>query len=238
MASCDGDRMSLPATTDGCDAGQGDAEAAPPPAAPPAGAPLPPGVTPARRILAPGDSLTGGGEGTCSHQIPAADNGDRWCVFTRPGNEGRSELWVIDVSHVSATATSCDGSDPNCVRLTENVWMGGGLNGPFQPYANRFFGDTLVFYADAVSGPMDVHRGPAFAWRPGWGQARRISSDAALECWGHPHAPVAHCVEDLAGDPVRPDSFELRAGVIGDHDGIVLPSAGRVIPRNGEGQLA
>jgi hypothetical protein len=45
-------------------------------------------------------------------------------------------------------------------------------------------------------------------------------------------------VEDLAGDPVRPDSFELHAGIIADRDGIVLPSSGRVIPRSGDGQLA
>jgi hypothetical protein len=230
VASCDGDRTRPAATIDGGDAGAVDGEGS--------GAPLPPGVAPARLILAPGANLTGGGEGTCSHQVPASANGDRWCVFTRPGNDAHTELWVIDVTRAATGATACDGNDPSCVRLTENAWMGGGLNGPFQPYANRFFGDTLVFYADALSAPMDVHRGPAFAWRPGWGQARRISSETALECWGHPRALVAHCVEDLAGDPVRPDSFALHAGVIADRDGIVLPSLGRVIPRNGGGELA
>jgi hypothetical protein len=231
---CDGGRENGDAGTSDAGGDAADAEAG----AVRSGAPLPPGVAPARRILAPGASLTGGGEGTCSHQIPASDNGDRWCVFTRPGGGARTELWVIDVSRAATGAGACDGSDSGCVRLTENAWMGGGLNGPFQPYANRFFGDTLVFYADAVSGPMDVHRGPAFAWRPGWGQARRISSETALECWGHPRALVAHCVEDLAGDPVRPDSFTLHAGVIADRDGLVLPAWGRVIPRNREDQLA
>jgi hypothetical protein len=202
------------------------------------GRPLPDGVPPARRLLDTDSTLTGGGEGTCSHQIPASNDGHRWCVFTRPGTADRSELWVVDVSHGAKTLPLCDGSDPTCVRLTENVWLGGGLNGPFQPYANRFFGDTLVFYADALSGPMDVHRGPVFAWRPGWARARRISSDSALECWGHPRALVAHCVEDVAGDPVRPDSFELRAGVIADRDDVVLASLGRVVPRTADGSLA
>src|SRR5205085_2342402 len=115
------------------DARASDGESSPPST----GGPLPPGVAPAHRILGPDATLTGGGEGTCSHQVPASGNGDRWCVFTRPGNDARSELWVIDVTRAAAAAAPCDGRDPSCVRLTENVWMGGGLNGPFQPYANR-----------------------------------------------------------------------------------------------------
>ena len=246
ITACEGSHAPAGAGTDAA-AGAGDAGASdapgggdisPPGRAPRTGAPLPPGVAPARRILAPNAALTGGGEGSCSHQLPASGNGDRWCVFTRPGPGAQTELWVINVSRASAAVPACDGSDPACLRLTSNVWTGGGVNGPFQPYANRFFGDSLVFYADALSGALEVHRGPAFAWRPGWAQARRISTDAALECWGHPRALLAHCVEDLAGDPVRPDSFELRAGPIADRDGIVLPTVGRVLPRTADGQLA
>ena len=83
--------------------------------------------------------------------------------------------------------------------------MGGALNGPLHPYAHRFFGDTLIYYADAISGPMQVHQGPAYAWRPDWARPRRISSERALECWGHPSRLLAYCLEDLAGDPNRPD---------------------------------
>jgi hypothetical protein len=202
------------------------------------GAPLPPGVPPARRILEPGASLTGGGEGSCTHQWYASGQPERWCVFMRPESNGKSALWVMNVTRAAAAPPVCDGSDPACLRLTGDVWTGGGLNGPFQPYANRFFGDTLIFYADARSGPQEVHRGPVFAWRPGWAQARRISTDDALECWGHPSALLAHCVEALQGDPVQPDSFELRAGAIGDRDDVVLPSLGRIQPRDAEGSLA
>jgi hypothetical protein len=202
---------------------------------PASGASLPAGVRPARRILDATATITGGGEGSCTHAYPNA--GDRWCVFRRPGNKG-DELWVMNVTRAAGTVPACDGSDPACLRLTTNVWTGGGLNGPIQPYANRFFGDTLIFYADSRSAETEVHRGPAFAWRPGWAAARRISSDTALECWSHPRAPVAHCVEDLAGDPVAPDNFELRAGAIGDRDGITLASLGRVSPRDAEGRLA
>jgi hypothetical protein len=108
--------------------------------------------------------------------------------------------------------------------------VGGGLNGPLHPYAHRFHGDTLIYYADAVSGPRDVHRGPAFAWRPDWAQPRRIASNSAIECWGHPRALVAYCLEDVSGNPNHPTSAELRAGPIADRDGIVLPSLGRIRP--------
>jgi hypothetical protein len=243
VLGCDGSRTRTPPA----DASPGDSspadarDASDAPATRPAatGAPLPAGVAPARRILEPSATITGGGEGSCTHQVttPALD---RWCLFTRPGPgaAGKSELWVMNMTRAALAVPPCDGSSPACLQLTEDVWMGGGLNGPFQPYANRFFGDTLVFYADARSGAQEVHRGPAFAWRPDWTRPRRISSDTALECWGHPRALVAHCVEALVGDPVRPDSFELRAGAIADRDGLELPLAGRIFPRDREGELA
>jgi hypothetical protein len=135
----------------------------------------------------------------------------------------------------------CDGTSPGCLRLTTRLWMGGGLIGPVHPYAHEFHGDTLVFYADAVSAPARTHRGPVYAWRPGWAQPRRISSDRALVCWVHDRggAVLAHCLEDLFGDPtnaaVSPPSFELRAGPIADADGVVLPSLGRIRANRSDG---
>src|SRR6185369_13790646 len=46
-------------------------------------------------------------------------------------------------------------------------------------------------------------------------------------CWGHPALAVAHCLEDAAGTPKAPDSFELRAGPIADGD-TTLTSLGRI----------
>jgi hypothetical protein len=204
----------------------------------PGGASLPAGLAPPRRLLDDQATLTGHSTSSCSHD--RSQSGPRWCAFSRPGTAGQTELWVINVSEVLArppagNALACSEDGPACRRLTANLWVGGGLNGPLHPYAHRFHGDTLIYYADAVSGPRDVHRGPAFAWRPGWAQPRRIGSDRAIECWGHDQALVAYCLEDVAGNPNHPTSAELRAGPIGDRDGIELPSLGRISPYREDG---
>jgi hypothetical protein len=197
----------------------------------PGGASLPAGLAAPRRLLDERATLTGHSTSSCSHD--RAQRGARWCAFSQPGTGSQTELWVINVSEALARPAgglACDGSSPVCKRLTADLWVGGALNGPLHPYAHRFHGDTLIYYADAVSGPRDVHRGPAFAWRPDWAQPRRIASNSAIECWGHPRALVAYCLEDVAGDPNHPTSAELRAGPIADRDGIVLPSLGRIRP--------
>lgn len=203
----------------------------------PSGRPLPPGVAPARMLLPRDASLTGDSLTSCSHQR-AGGSADRWCVFSVAA-AGAVELWVINVTGAAAgEIPRCDGSDVRCVRLTSNLWAGFGPNGPWHPHSHRFYGDTLLFYAHALSGPAGVYRGPVFAWRPDWTQARQISSPVAMQCWAHEAAPIAHCVEDLAGDPVAPESFEIRAGPIADKAGIVLPSLGRVRVRRSDGLAA
>jgi len=145
---------------------------------------------------------------------------------------------VVNVTVAAAAIPPCDGTHPACLRLTSTLWTDGALFGPRHPHAHRFHGDTLIFYADALSGLHEVHRGPAFAWRPGWQQARRIASERAMECWGHGDWPLVWCVEDLAGDPVRPGSMELRAGPIADGADTTLPSLGRILPLRTDGRLA
>jgi hypothetical protein len=192
---------------------------------PPSGLPLPAGVAPPRRLFQEPARLTGGGPTGCSHQEPATGDGHRWCVFSKPGASAtETELWTIDAS--AAEAPACDGSSPACVRLTSKLWTEFPLGGPVHPYSHEFFGDTLIYYAEAVSRAHEQHRGPVFGWRPGWTRPHRISSDGAVMCWGHARLPIAHCLEDLAGPVMMPDLVELRAGAITDSDGIALSSLG------------
>ena len=210
------------------------------PARPPIrGAPLPPGVPPPRRIFGGDVILTGDGASTCSHQQPPSSDGHRWCAFARPGDAGATELWVFDLTALAGGgAPRCDGTSPGCRRLSATLWTGSPLGGPSHPYGHGFDGDTLIFYADgSAGGASGLHRGPVYAWRPGWAAPRLISSASGLLCRGHARTPLAHCLDDLQGDPLRPDSFELRAGTVEGGPG-PLPSLGRVQPLTPEGESA
>jgi hypothetical protein len=228
------------------DAGGTDAPADAPPAdlAPdvrlePSGRPLPPGVAPARRLLPPVARLTGSGKTTCSHQDPPSGDGDRWCVFTVPGVADRSELWVVDVTRAALDKPPpCDGSSSLCLRLTSNLWTATVLDGPVHPYSHEFHGDTLIFYADSVTSPDDLYHGRVFAWRPGWAQARQISTDKGVVCWGHERAAIAYCLEDVAGNPLKPDSAELRAGPLAETATFPMPSIARFRPIRQDGVAA
>jgi hypothetical protein len=203
------------------------------------GAPLPPDVPRPRRILDGNVILTGDGPSTCSHQRPASGDGHRWCAFARPGDTGATELWVFDLTALAGGGSPrCDGTSPGCRRLSATLWTGSPLGGPSHPYAHAFDGDTLIFYADgSAGGASGLHRGPVYAWRPGWASPRLVSSATGLLCRGHPRAPLAHCLDDLIGDPLRPDSFELRAGSVDSAAG-PLPSLGRVQPLTPDGVSA
>jgi hypothetical protein len=199
---------------------------------PPTGLPLPVGVAAPRRFLPANAQLTGQGFSSCSYQQPASGDGDRWCAFMVPGASPSTELWVIDLTRAAAGAVPpCDGSSPLCLRLTTNLWTGSAIGlGPIHPYAHEFYGDTLVFYADAISAPEDLHRGPVYAWRPGWPLARRISGPRAVACWAHERLPLAHCWEDLTGDAMTAESIVLSAGPIAATGDVTLPSLGSVRP--------
>jgi hypothetical protein len=196
------------------------------------GLPLPVGVSPPRRFLPPKAQLVGQGFSSCSHHEPASGDGDRWCAFMTPGANGATDLWVIDLTRTAADALPpCDGSSPLCLRLTTNLWTGTAIGlGPIHPYSHEFYGDTLLFYADAVSAPADLHRGPVYAWRPGWSQARRISGPLAIGCWAHEDLLLATCWEDFTGDAMTSESFVLSAGAISATADVTLPSLGNIRP--------
>jgi hypothetical protein len=210
------------------------ADTADPPDSRPArtGIPLPAGVTPPRRLLGGAAKLLGDGQSSCTNQEPPSGDGDRWCVFESPAADGKAtELWVIDVSAASrGEVPACDGSSPRCLRLTRNLWVAGAVVGATYPYSDQFDGDTLIYYADAVSGPDESFKGPIYAWRPGWTQGRAISSPTGFLCFGHPYAAVATCLDDLAGDPMKPETVRLRAGRLDDQAGGPLPVVGTVHP--------
>jgi hypothetical protein len=206
----------------------------------PTGLPLPSGVAPPRRVLDGDATVTGDGLTSCTHQEPPSGDGDRWCAFARPAaTVGSTELWVMNVSAAAREGTpACDGSSRGCVKLTASLWTSTPSIGPSHPYNHAFDGDTLVFYADSTTTSAELHRGPIYAWRPGWSKARQLSSARGMLCTGHRGAAVAYCIDDVTGDPMHPDDFELRAGPIGDEAGDILPSVGRARAFRSDGSIA
>jgi hypothetical protein len=197
--------------------------------------PLPANVKPPQRLLAATDHLTGEGESACSS--PAVATADRWCVFYRKGVDPLAELWVINVTKAAAGIVPlCDGTSPDCIRLSTTLWTGFSFTGPAHPFSHQFEGDTLYFYADNTTGSQDRYAGPVSAWRPGWAQPRALTSGKGILCLGHHAKPLAYCIDALDGDPTHPDTFELRAGSV-DGTGPV-PSLGRIRPYRTTGAVA
>jgi hypothetical protein len=196
------------------------------------GIPLPAEVAPPRLLIGGAAKLLGDWMTSCSHQQPPSGDGDRWCVFALPSADGKAtSLWVIDVTAASrGEVPVCDGTSPRCLQLTSNLWVAGAVVGATYPYSDQFDGDTLIYYADAVSGPNESFKGPIHAWRPGWTSGRVISSSTGFLCFGHRQAPVATCVDDMVGDPMKPDSVRLSAGRLDDTTSGPLPVVGTVHP--------
>jgi len=199
-----------------------------------ASAPLPAGV-PGPRLIVPGPArLVGDAARACTHQAAPSGNGDRWCGFKRAGAAG-TELWVINVSKATTTIP-CDGTSPDCLRLTSNLWTDEPLGGPFQEDANRFEGDTLIFHADATSPPERPFTGPIFAWRPGWSAPRRIAAQG-YACYAHDWLPLVFCAADVAYQGSTPVDFEVLAGSIADPAGGLLPRVDHARVRRADGQV-
>jgi hypothetical protein len=202
-----------------------------------------PVVRPAVRLFGDQAVVTGDGGSGCTHQVPASGNGDRWCAIAKPSRNAPAltELWVLNVTRAAAGAVPpCDGTSPACLRMTPNLWTAFPTGGPGHPYSHAFDGDTLIFYANAKTNSTELHRGPVYAWRPGWAQPWQISSADGLLCYGHARAAVAYCMDDLHGDPMHPDDFELRAGTLEDSAAGrgPLPSLGRVRIFRSDGAVA
>jgi hypothetical protein len=177
------------------------------------------------RRLVPGRAQLVGAHLTgCSHQPSSSE---RWCAFSLPGQTlGRTDLWAINLTRALAGNVTCDGNDPSCRRLTDDLWTGMPEQGPSHPTAHRFEGDTLIFHANAPSN-LTLYRGRIYAWRPGWSEARQISSAQGVTCSGHLRSDVAVCIENITAEAVMPTQFDLSAGRIGASP---LPMVARITP--------
>ncbi len=163
----------------------------------------------------------------CTNQDPSP--GDRWCALARTAELGRAELWVINVTKIAdGTPVVCTGADPNCLRLTQNLWTAAPSVGPRHPTAHAFDGDTLIFHADATSASTELYRGPIYAWRPTWPQARRISSPNGVLCSGHFRGEVAVCLDNIELDETKPLEFDLLAGPLPAAPNQQLPRMDRI----------
>lgn len=187
--------------------------------------PLPADIAPPKRIVAGDVRLVGAGTSSCSNQVPASGNGDRWCAFSRAvANSTDIELWVVDVTAAAqGTPPACDGSSPLCLRLTTKLWTTEVLAGPAQSVAHKFDGDTLIFSAEGGSGPDGPYIGPVWAWRPGWSAARQLVA-RGFNCYGHYRVPLVECVHNVVLDGFYPREFDLAAGLVTDAVGPGVPT--------------
>jgi hypothetical protein len=186
------------------------------------------GMDKTKRLVGGRARLVGGPLSACSQ--PTA-NTDRWCAFTQPSAMpiGATELWVLNVNKALAADIPCDGTNPACLKLTGTLWTGGRKGGLSHPFAHRFYGETLIFYANTPA-TMQAYNGPVFSWRPGWPQATQLSGDHATSCEAHATADSAFCLEDLHLE-ATPPYFDVHAGRV---NGKALPLASRIYPSNAE----
>jgi hypothetical protein len=162
------------------------------------------------KVMPAGATLLGGISVACSFGPTSVATGAHWCAFAKPGATlSTLELWVMNVSKLPPV---CDGSSPDCIKLSSNLFGGVPQGGPQFPSAHRFYGDLLIFHADAVSRPNDTYAGPIYAWHPSWPSARKISAtNAAFRCVGITRAPAVLCLENVNFDS-NPVTFDLTAG--------------------------
>lgn len=148
--------------------------------------------------------LVGSGSDSCTSQDPPS--GDRWCAFTMPSNfAGGDDLWVINVTKAAAgTPIKCDVSDLNCLLLSSTLYTG-------DLTLHSFFGDTLIFYADAGQTTA-----AGYAWRPGMNSARRLTTNALPGgCAGHSRTDAVRCLQNPDSTTVTTQrTFDLSAGYV------------------------
>jgi hypothetical protein len=166
--------------------------------------PPPPPINPAAvKLVGDGWEMLGTHGTGCSHGMPSrAVGGPRWCAISRTGARlGARELWVINATKAFAApgTVKCETSNPDCLKISEELFSSRPADGPRYPTSHRFYGETLLFYASATSAPSDLFRGTALAWQPGWPAAKPISANNATLCSGHSRANVAWCIVNVTG---------------------------------------
>ena len=178
--------------------------------------PPPPPVHPEAKKLLPARSvMLGVHRSSCSYGASSmAAGAPRWCAISRPGATlGSLELWVMNVTKATETPPTCSGAgNADCMRLTTALFSAQPDVGPVYPTAHRFYGDTLIYYANALSAPSELYKGPVFAWKPGWPAGKQIGSNNAVLCSGHSRADVAVCIENISPEGVMPVTWDIHAG--------------------------
>jgi hypothetical protein len=175
------------------------------------------------RLLVPGRaSLLGDTYDSCSNAEPA--QGDHWCAFSRVVSDTQSELWVINFTKAAAQGqAACDGSSPDCLLLSSDLWVDFSFWSDSTPVVHRFDGDTLVFNSGPAPGKQDPYVGGIWAWRPGW-QKPQLLTDHGAFCFANPRSTAIACVANAHIDPASSDllvppyfrEFDLLVGVLGD----------------------
>jgi hypothetical protein len=202
---------------------------------PPAGELRPASV----HLLVPGKlGLVGNSSSGCSTGLgKAGADADVWCAFYRDAPGGGTDLWVLNVSRASVKTAPCDGTSPDCLRLTSNLWTGDPLLNVAHPGIHGFEGDTLFAYADAsVSDPNAAYRGAIKGWRPGWSAARTLTSPQGYLCHGDRSAAAAHCLDNVV-DTMTNYELDLRAGSLAGSAPGPLGMVGRIRLLGSKGQI-
>jgi len=156
---------------------------------------------------------------SCSYGTTSMTAGaTRWCAISRPGAMlGSLELWVLNAAKAATDPAGslnwCSGAgNADCVKLTDKLFSAQPDVGPVYPTAHRFYGDTLIYYANAMSAPSELYKGPVYAWKPGWPAGKQIGSNNAVLCSGHSRADVAVCIENISPEGVMPVTWDIHAG--------------------------
>jgi hypothetical protein len=151
--------------------------------------------------------------GGCSFGRAAASN-DRWCGFYRG-----TELWVLNATRAAASGSvRCDGTDSGCLRLSQNAFRAD-ASSVAADAVSTFYGELLVYHADARQSSVEPFRGGVYAWRPGWAQGRRLTSPNGTSCQANDlDASTVVCQDNRDGDQV-------------DYLGGRLPLEGMTLPR-------
>jgi hypothetical protein len=176
-----------------------------------------------KKLVTGTSALVGSGEDTCTN-LPGAKD-DRWCGFLKAGATNNIELWVVNATALASGAPlACDGTSPGCLRLSATAFF----DDNFGAQIHHFYGDTLIFYADAPANAASF-TGIVWAWRPGWPAARKLTSTIGNDCTASKRGDAIACIQG-AGQIVAGElSVELLAGKPPAAADTPLPSIERMV---------
>jgi hypothetical protein len=159
------------------------------------------------RLVAGPATLVGNTYDSCNNGNQAGQR-DRWCAFSRVGPDQRTELWVLDFTKAVGRngPVACDGTDADCLLLTRDLWVDFQVWGDFQPVVQRFDGDTFIFHSGPSPEKRDPYDGGIWAWRPGWPQARLLTTHG-VSCFGNALSSSVACLANAVIDKDFSDRF-------------------------------